>query len=292
MSNAKPIEIAEALHDPESAPKGRGVLRRWRWLCCVLALLSVMASTPVSLAEDTGQLRKDVVAAGDFRVRVAAALALGKKKDTSALSALTAALKDENAAVRVAAASALAMIGDGSVIPALERAREVEKDANAKKGFDQSIATLKAQNKTKFIVSVSKIENKSGNPKVSSLFTTTVKEEIARIPGVEVASSESDAVAKAKAKNLPTIALDSRLVALSKSNAGADVAVAAKVEFLIRKIPEQSLKATVKGDAKALADSKSVKGEAELGRLQADAVQAAVKSALKGAPTAIEAAAK
>lgn len=292
MSNAKPIELAKALRDPESPAKGHGVLRGWRWLCCLAALVSVMASTPVSLAEDTGQMRRDVVAAGDFRVRVAAALALGKKKDTSALSALTAALKDDNAAVRVAAASALAMIGDGSVIPAIERAREVEKDANAKKGFDQAISTLKAQNKTKFIVSVSKIENKSGNPKVSSLFSTTVKEEIARIPGVEVASSESDAVAKAKAKNLPTIALDSRLVALSKSNSGADVAVAAKVEFLIRKIPEQSLKATVKGDAKALANSKSVKGEAELGQLQADAVQAAVKSALKGAPTAIEAAAK
>lgn len=274
---------------PRTRRGHRFVAKALGWL---VVLVSLVAIAPVSLAEDTSQLRKDVVAGGDFRVRVAAALALGKKKDAGAIPALTTALKDDNAAVRVAAASALAMIGDATALPALERAREVEKDANAKKGVDQAIAAIKANKKTRFIVSLTKIENKSGNPKVSSIFTSTVKEEIARLPGVEVVSSETDAVAKAKQNNLPTLALDGRLVALSKSNAGADVAVAAKVEFVIRKIPEQSLKATVKGDAKALAASKSVKGEAELGQLQADAVQAAVKSALKGAPTAIEAATK
>jgi hypothetical protein len=80
------------------------------------------------------------------------------------------------------------------------------------------------------------------------------------------------------------------LVALGKSNSGGDVSVNAKVEFVIRK--DQSLKATVKGDAKALLNSKAVKGETELASLQADAVTAAIQSALKGAPSALEAAVK
>ena len=76
------------------------------------------------------------------------------------------------------------------------------------------------------------------------------------VEGVEV-QQRREAAQRAKEKNLPTMAVDSRLTLLTKSNSGSDVAIAAKVEFLIRKIPEQSLKATVKGDAKALAKVKT-----------------------------------
>jgi hypothetical protein len=127
---------------------------------------------------------------------------------------------------------------------------------------------------------------------VSSLFQTSMKNEVASLPGVEVMSSEKDAIAAAEKRKLPTLALDARLTQLTKSNAGQDVAVAANVEILIRKIPEQSLKATVKGNAKALMSSKSVKTDAELSELKFDAVKAAVQSAVKGAPTAIDAATK
>ena len=66
----------------------------------------------------------------------------------------------------------------------------------------------------------------------------------------------------------------------------------AKVEFVVRKIPEQSLKASVKGNAKALLDARAVKTDAELSQLQADAVTAAVQSAFSGAPKVLEEAAK
>lgn len=253
-----------------------------------LALLAcTLLSTP-AFGQDVGQLRKDVLSASDFRVRVSSALALGKKKDTGSISTLGQALKDDNAAVRAAAAAALAQIGDASALPHLLRAKEVEKDATVKAQIEKSIATLKP--KTKYIVTLGKIENKSGNAKVSAHFTSMVKAELGRVPGVEVASSAEDAEKKAKEKSVPTIGVDGRLVTLAKSNSGSDVAFAAKVEFVIRK--DQSLKATVKGDAKALANSKQVKGDSELATLQADAVTAAIQSALKGAPSALDAAVK
>ncbi len=261
-------------------------------LVALLALVTMVASVPPQSSLADEQLRKDVVAGTDFRVRLAAALALGKKKDVGAVPVLIKALADSNGSVRAAAAVALGVIGDMSALPALERAKSAEKETSTRQQIEKSIATLQGLKRTRFIVSLGKMENKSGNPKVSSMFQSAVKSELGRVPGIEVVASEKEAALKAKERNLPTIAMDSRLVALSKSNAGADVAVAAKVEFLIRKIPEQSLKATVKGDAKALANSRTVKTDAELGQLQADAVTAAVQSALKGAPTAIEAAAK
>lgn len=262
-------------------------------LCAGLVMFALLiALAPFSFAQDAAQLRRDVIGAGDFRVRVAAALALGKQKDKGSVATLVQALKDSNGAVRAAAAAALGSIGDPSAISPLESAKSTEKDGAVKSAIDRAIGTLQAAKKTRVIVSVAKIENKSGEPKVSTTFTSAVKSEVARLPGVEVASSEKDAVEQAKARNLPTIALDARLSQLSKSTSGPDVAIAARVELLIRKIPEQSLKATVKGDAKALMKSTSVKNDADLGALREDAVKAAVQSALKGAPTAIDAATK
>lgn len=266
----------------------RGVMRS----ATMLALVLTTATSGVAFAQDSGQLKKDVLTASDFRVRVTAALALGKRKDTSAIDALGKALKDDNAAVRAAAAAALGAIGDTSALSVLERAKSSEKDGNVRSSIDKAIGMLKSAKKTRVIVSVAKIENKTNEPKVSSLFTSTMKSEIARIPGIEVVTSEKDAVDQAKQRNLPTIAVDGRLTSLSKSVAGADTAIAAKVELLIRKIPEQSLKATVKGDAKALMNSKALKNDADVAALKEDAVKAAVQSALKGAPTAIDAATK
>ncbi len=261
-------------------------LSRVVWLVA-LALAFITASSR-AFAQDVGQLRKDVLTASDFRVRVTAALALGNKKDTGSVATLGQALKDDNAAVRTAAAAALALIGDASALPFLLRAKESEKDATVKAQIEKSITMLKP--KTKYIITFGKIENKSGNPKLSSHFLSMVKAEVGRIPGVEVASSADDAAKRSKEKSVPTIGVDGRLMALAKSNSGSDVSVNAKVEFVIRK--DQSLKATVKGDAKALANSKSVKGDSDLASLQADAVTAAIQSALKGAPTALDAAVK
>jgi HEAT repeat protein len=274
-----------------SAVLGRMMLHRTLVALALVALVLAIGPTR-SFAQDTTSLKRDVVTATDFRVRVSAALALGKRKDASSIAALSQALKDDNGAVRAAAAAALGSIGDASAIGALEKARDKEKEASVKQSMDKAITALKATKKTRVIVSVSRVENKSGDAKISKAFQTAVKSEVARLPGVEVMASEAEAVAQAKQRQLPTLALDARLTHLSKSNSGSDVAVAAKVELLIRKIPEQALKATVKGDAKALINSKSVKGESDLTELREDAVKAAVASALKGAPTAIEAATK
>ncbi len=269
---------------------GRALVQRA--IVAIVLFAALLAFAPVSLADGNAQLKRDVVTGSDFRIRLSAALALGKKKDVTAVSALSQALKDQSGAVRAAAAAALGLVGDPLALPALESARSSEKEATTKAQIEKAIATLKGMKRTKYIVSIGKVENKSGNPKVSSLFQSAVKTELGKVPGIELVGSEREAAQRAKEKNLPTMAVDSRLTLLTKSNSGSDVAIAAKVEFLIRKIPEQSLKATVKGDAKALANSRSVKGEAELAELQNDAVNAAVQSALKGAPTAIEAASK
>lgn len=282
---------------PQAAPrqeKAMGKVVFERVVAALVSLTLLLAFAPLAYAEDTSQLQKDVQSAPDFRARVSAALALGKKKDVNAVPALVRALKDENGAVRAAAAAALGSIGDSSAIAPLKKARDAEKDSSVKQSMERALSmfTSSGSTRTKVIVSVTKFENKSGDAKASNTFAAAMKNEIAKIPGIEIASSDAEAIETAKSRKLPTIALDARLVQVQKSTAGADTAIAAKVELVIRKIPEQSLKATVKGDAKALMNSKSVKGDVEIGQLRDDAVKAAVKSALKGAPVAIDGALK
>ncbi len=79
----------------------------------------------------------------DFRVRVQAALELGKSKSAKARVPLEQALDDNNAAVRAAAAAALKAHGDKRSIVALERHRKDSSPA-VRSQIEHSIAALRA----------------------------------------------------------------------------------------------------------------------------------------------------
>ncbi len=277
--------------------KDRSTPSRSTWRAALQAVLrlvvmsvAIAVAGPLYGAQDAASLRKDLETATDTRIRVTAALALGKLKDKASVDALSRALGHEAASVRAAAAAALGAIGEKRAVAALERAKESEKDATVKKAMERALTQLKGR--AKLVVAVGKLENKSGNPKMSTTFTSAAKAELAKIPGVQVANNDNEAVETAKSLKLPTIAVDGKLVHLQKEKAGGEVGFQARVEFVIRKLPEQSLKASVKGNAKALLNAKAVKGDADLSALQVEAVNAAVQSAFSGAPKAMEEAAK
>src|SRR5258706_681197 len=75
------------------------------------AFLVMLAATSVSTAQDFGTLKRDLATGADFRLRVGAALTLGKTHAHAALAPLVGALDDANPAVRVAAAAALGVLG-------------------------------------------------------------------------------------------------------------------------------------------------------------------------------------
>lgn len=242
---------------------------------------------------DEASLIKDLGGADDFRIRVTAALALGKSKSRGARTPLEKALKDKHSAVRAAAAAGLVALGDVGAIAPLKTARGSESDSDVKTALDNAIRSLEAKKNAKFLVQLGKMQNKTdlSTSNVNTAFRKAARDRISTISGVELVSDSVDLAMEAQSRGLPAMILDGNLTKLQKTTAGADVGYAAHVDFAVRKIPDQSLKATIGGDAKALATATSV-GESELQLLQVDAVTAATQSALKGAPTAIEAAAK
>lgn len=106
-------------------------------LLAILVLLDVSA-----LAQERSTLVRMLAEARDFRVRARAALALGSTGDSSAVSPLATALReDDSAAVRAAAASALASIGSAEALPAL-RAASGDSSSDVREAADAAIRAL------------------------------------------------------------------------------------------------------------------------------------------------------
>jgi hypothetical protein len=269
------------------------VLRRFL-IAVVLATTTLLGTAQVSVAQDDSSAYRDLATGGDFRVRVAAALMLGRAKSPGARAALEKALKDPHPAVRAAAAAALGARADAAAVPALKAALGGETTATVKSQIESSIQRLsKGQAaKVKYLVSLGKFENRSGvkDTSMSGLLKDQTRAKFAQVPGIELLAEGADVGEASKSRKLPGFTLDGSLVHLAKGESGPDVTYSAKVEFLIRKMPEQSLKGSMSGAAKALADAKAVRGPGQLAQLQRDAVAGAVESALKGASPALEAA--
>ena len=273
------------------------MLRRFVAPLMVFVTLT-MGNAPISSAGDTSSLIKDLVTAPDFRVRVAAAFAIGKSGNSAASrSALENALSDSNASVRAAAATSLATMGDAAAVSALEAAANKEGTASVKTAMQNAAKKLSASkpsSKAKYLVALGSLENKSGvsGAQVTSMLKSSARSRVAQIANVEMVAEGGDAGALSKSRGLPAFALDGKLTHLSKTEEGREVGYTAKVEFVVRKVPEQALKGTIRGNAKALVTAGPSASATELAKLQIEAVTAAVDSALRGASPVLEAGAK
>lgn len=270
----------------------------------LLALLTIAVLTlshaPVLRAQDDAAAFKDLATGSDYRLRVAAALALGKSKAPGARSALEKALGDSHPSVRAAAAAALGALGDSGAIPALMAAEKTESVASVKAQIETTMKRLsgggaatasKSTTKPKFLVALGKLENRSTvkDGVVLSTLRASTKQKMSQVPGIEVID-EAEVASASKSRGLPGFTLDGSLTKLQKSGAGSTVSYSARVEYLIKKIPEHALKGSFSGSVEVQTDAQGAKSGAQIAQLESDAVAAAIDSALKGANPALEAA--
>ncbi len=230
----------------------------------------------------------------DFRVRVQAALRLGRS-GPAARPDLERGLKDAHPAVRVACAVALGNIGDPASIPALESAMRGETFASAKQTMADTVTKLKgkaasggssdpsvALDRAKYVVHLGQLRNTSGvgTNDLDSVMRQAAKSKAGNIKGAVVLdSSDAALLKKAADKQIPVLQLDGNLTRLTQSTAkDGGVIVSAQVDLTIRKFPQQILKGMVKGNASASADSRS--STRALAELQNRAVGGAVESAM------------
>lgn len=262
----------------------------------VLGLLFALLGT--ASAEDTSRARADMGNA-DFRVRVAAALALGKSHDGSARAPLESALGDVNVAVRSAAAAALAQLGDPAAVPALQRALARETTESVKSQLTQSIQQLNkilTLQGVQVVIQLGNMKNASGvrGNDLAEVMRSATSARARSMPNAVVAApTDTELLQRAAGKQIPVMVLDGTILRLAQSQAPGSVQVQAQVEFNMRKVPDQTLKGTLSGAATTTGRSEGGP-TSTLGilRLQDQAIDGAVESALRGADRGIVVAAR
>lgn len=281
--------------------------RAIRRVAAMVLVLAAVTTSGHSIASD-----RELTESSDFRVRVQAALRLGRTGGTSARADLEVGLRDAHPAVRVACAVALGTMGDASAIPALQQAMRTESFPSAKTSMKDTIEKLRAGGaaaasaaasapvdpsagveKAKYVVQLGAMRNTTGQrADLDTVMRSAARAKAGSIKGAVVLDNPDAAILRrAGERKIPVLLVDGSLTRLSQST-GRDggLIVSAQVDLSIRRVPQQTLKGMVSGNASASDDARNTnKG---LNELQNRAVNGAVESAMSSVGSEIAALAK
>ncbi len=258
----------------------------------LVAIAFLGGSAKLSTA-DGHDPRDEVTSAEDFRVRVGAALALGRSRAPDVRVPLEKALNDPHPTVRTAAAAALAAVGDVAAVPALERRLNSESSESVRSQIRSTIGKLRGKDesggagaaatgsaKPRYALAIGSMKNLSGvrGPELGNVMRASAQKRAQELAGALLVEDA------AKGKGMPVLVLDGSLTKLAQqAHPNGSVAFTARVEFTVRKVPENTLKGALSGAATSLGTAKSVAARQGLVALQDQAVEGAVESAMRGA---------
>ena len=272
-------------------------------MCVALAVagLSLPSGTRSAFGLPPADALRDLAQSRDFRVRVGAAGIVGHARPAGAREALEAALGDEHPAVRIAAADALAGLGDPLAVAALARRaagetspgvrarmesalRQLQRGVTEEQDGASSAAGRRALGPSvRYVVRLGSMRNSTGirGDEMQGVLQGATRSRVRMMQGAAVVTDGDSALLKqASGRRLPIITLEGSLTQLAESSTAGAVQVQARVEFLVRRA--QLLKGTLTGGATTFGTTPTL---SDLGRrrLQDDAVDGAVQSALRGA---------
>jgi len=270
----------------------------------VASVVLVGAIPRLALAQDPANALRELAESSDFRVRVTAALYLGRTRPAGAREGLEHALGDAHPAVRVAVATALGILADPAAIGALARRQQVEPSASVKAQLQASIDQLRRGvpadaspevgrrlgPNVRYVVRLGAMRNPSGvrGDELRRVLQDAARSRARAIKGAAVVDSDASLLAQAVERKLPILTLDGSLMQLTESRVEGSVQVQARVEFAMRR--EQTLKGTLSGAATTFGNGPGLSDQGRR-QLQDDAVDGAVQSALRGADQGLQAAA-
>jgi hypothetical protein len=197
--------------------------------------------------------------------------------------------------VRAASALALGNIGDSASIPALERAVRAETSPSVKTAMKDTIDKLRGSAGVKttgngpvslagarYVVQLGSMRNISGmrGDDLDGVMRQAARSKAGTIKDTLVVDgTDASLVRTAAEKRIPVLQVDGNLIKLTQQ-VGTDgaVVISAKVDMSIRKLPGQTLKGTVSGNASTSGGGR-VNGQA-MQELQNRVVGGAVESAM------------
>jgi hypothetical protein len=268
-----------------------------KWLrALALAVGIVTASAGDAPAQDPANAARDIQTGDDFRVRVSAALTLGRTHAPGSRPLLEHALDDANPAVRTAAAAGLAALGDPAAVPALQTRAESERVVAARSQMTVAIAMLSRGaspltgealwQSTRYVVAVGDMHNRAevGGAHASDVLRTATRTHAETIPGVLVTSmNDASVLEQASARHLPVFLLEGSLQHLRQTQKNAELSYNAQVDYSMRRVPQQQLRGMLTGSATSFGSVSALQNPVIVTELEDQAIEGAAQSALRGA---------
>lgn len=263
------------------------------------ALLPLALCTPSWAAG--GELDHAVrgLASSDFRVRVGSVLALGRSHSPKARVPLEGALRDAHPAVRAAAASALGALGEPAAVAALDRAARHETMPGVRAEMRRAAADLRAEGAAaappslagaRYVVRIGSMSNSSDvhDETIADVMRAATRKRAASLSGAVLAEAGADALVKAAArKSVPVLIVDGSLSRVRRDTSADGVTISAKVDFSVRRLPEQLLKGMVSGNASASDNPSALRSDSRVAELVRRAVGGAADSAMASVGVAV-----
>ena len=280
-----------------------------------------------SSAQDKQAMIRLLRGADDFRARVQAAFALGNTGDASVRPHLERALRDSNAAVRAAAATALGRLGSRAALPALRRARDDSSASvrmqvqraistlRARPGQQvapshaartpgsslyPSVAVVPEEGRIpwpriRYVVVLGDMGNsaEAGGPALAQRLRAEVTRHLRLLRGVAVfprpGAVDENARRQIRRRRLPFLRLEGNVTEVERSAQRRDVSVRCAVSLMLLDEPDRSLRGVLNGAATGTEPRtrRSRDRGAQQQRLATQALEAAVRSAMRTAATAI-----
>jgi hypothetical protein len=177
------------------------VKRAFRLLLALALLLAVPARLRAAAPDARlDELGKAVIEDSNYKVRVQAALVLGKLGDPRAVPWLVKALADTNKTVRGIAAQALGQLGDPSATEPLRELLRRESDPFVRTQADKAIAVLAgagsagAGRRAKIYLSFGSFTGgvKSAGPDAAKIIQDALARELGKLPAITLSLSAAD----------------------------------------------------------------------------------------------------
>jgi hypothetical protein len=251
-------------------------------LTLAFVLLIALASGEAR-ADRVDDLCRSLTTDSSWRVRLQAAVVLGKLHDARAVPSLMRALSDENETVRGLSAQVLGDLGDGQATAALQRARKSDSSAFVRDKAQAALTKLHpdsmalgrsssspASSPSALHVEVGGIGMKS-RTQASGELTARLREyilrELARTPGLTL-----------EGKPLSGFLIDSSITNVSRKQTDQWIEITCEVSFVVGRLPSKAMVMMTSGGATVQAPRMGLRPDREKA-LQFDALEGAVQGA-------------
>jgi hypothetical protein len=216
-----------------------------------LLLVLILFFVRPAAADKIDDLTRTLVQDPSYKVRVQAALVLGKLKDKRAVPTLIQALKDENESVRGVAATSLGQIGDKAAANALLEASNDSSEfvrSQAKKALE-SVAVAMTQTSlpapragARYYMAIG-FDTKGGNAQYGQLVKDALAKELQKLPTVTLSVGAGPPSAQMLAqKRLKGFVVDGSIQRLSASRAGGQQQIDCDLRAFVATYPDRSIK--------------------------------------------------